>query len=330
MSCTFEIKRLNQQLIRDVLRSGEVYTKADIGRETGLSLATCGTILNEMLAEKEVLETSRQKSRGGRPAACYQYNKDYYRMIGIYADNGNECGHLGYVVYNALEEVIEEGREEVGEVRPETMLEKLDVLMETYENVRGISVGIPGIVSHGRILSCDIETLEKADLGEMIRKKYQVYVNVGNDMNYIAYGAYDRQDGKEDLTVIYFPQNHYAGCGSIVNGELLYGSGQMAGELSYLYRAEGIPRPESGGSGEPAEFLAKLLMYLTALLNPARILLISHDPDRIPWKEAAAACRETLGKDAVPEIEMTSEFYENYIHGLAALTLHEQNTLQKI
>ncbi len=324
MSCTFEIKQLNQQLIRDVLRSGEIYTKADIGRETGLSLATCGTILNEMLAEKEVLETSRQKSRGGRPAACYQYNKDYYRMIGIYADNGNECGHLGYVVYNALEEVIEEGREEVGEVSPEAMLGRLDLLMETYENVRGISVGIPGIVSGGKILSCDIGALERVDLEAMIREKYQVYVSVSNDMNYIAYGAYDRQNSEEDLTVLYFPQNHYAGCGSIVNGKLLCGAGQMAGELSYLYRAEGIPRPESGGSGEPAEFLGKILIYLTALLNPARILMISHDPERIPWKEAAELCRETLGETAVPEIEMTSEFYENYIHGLAALTLHEQ------
>nr|WP_300303514.1 ROK family protein [uncultured Anaerostipes sp.] len=324
MSCTFEIKQLNQQLIRDVLRSGEIYTKADIGRETGLSLATCGTILNEMLAEKEVLETSRQKSRGGRPAACYQYNKDYYRMIGIYADNGNECGHLGYVVYNALEEVIEEGREEVGEVSPEAMLGRLDLLMETYENVRGISVGIPGIVSGGKILSCDIGALERVDLEAMIREKYQVYVSVSNDMNYIAYGAYDRQNSEEDLTVLYFPQNHYAGCGSIVNGKLLCGAGQMAGELSYLYRAEGIPRPESGGSGEPAEFLGKILIYLTALLNPARILMISHDPERIPWKEAAELCRETLGETAVPEIEMISEFYENYIHGLAALTLHEQ------
>ena len=324
MSCTFEIKQLNQQLIRDVLRSGEIYTNADIGRETGLSLATCGTILNEMLAEKEVLETSRQKSRGGRPAACYQYNKDYYRMIGIYADNGNECGHLGYVVYNALEEVIEEGREEVGEVSPEAMLVRLDLLMETYENVRGISVGIPGIVSGGKILSCDIGALERVDLEAMIREKYQVYVSVSNDMNYIAYGAYDRQNSEEDLTVLYFPQNHYAGCGSIVNGKLLCGAGQMAGELSYLYRAEGIPRPESGGSGEPAEFLGKILIYLTALLNPARILMISHDPERIPWKEAAELCRETLGETAMPEIEMTSEFYENYIHGLAALTLHEQ------
>ena len=151
-----------------------------------------------------------------------------------------------------------------------------------------------------------------------------MYVSVSNDMNYIAYGAYDRQNSEEDLTVLYFPQNHYAGCGSIVNGKLLCGAGQMAGELSYLYRAEGIPRPESGGSGEPAEFLGKILIYLTALLNPARILMISHDPERIPWKEAAELCRETLGETAVPEIEMTSEFYENYIHGLAALTLHEQ------
>ena len=171
MSCTFEVKKLNRQLIRDVMRGGHSYTKADIGRETGLSLATCGTILNEMLQTKEVLEAARQKSSGGRPAVCYQYNKDYYRMIGLYADNGSACGHLGYVVYNALEEVIEEGRENVREVNVESIIQKIDLLMDSYENVRGISIGIPGIVSQGQIKSCDIESLELAGLEEMLRKR---------------------------------------------------------------------------------------------------------------------------------------------------------------
>ena len=324
MSCTFEVKKLNRQLIRDVMRGGHSYTKADIGRETGLSLATCGTILNEMLQTKEVLEAARQKSSGGRPAVCYQYNKDYYRMIGLYADNGSACGHLGYVVYNALEEVIEEGRENVREVNVESIIQNLDLLMDSYENVRGISIGIPGIVSQGQIKSCDIESLELAGLEEMLRKRYQIYVSVGNDMNYITYGAYDRQESKEDLSVLYFPQNHYAGCGSIVNGELLYGSGQMAGEISYLYRAEGIPRPDPGKAVEPARFLAKLLIDLTAFLNPAKILLISHEPGKIPWEEAVSICRKTLTEEEMPVIEISSEFYQNYIHGLAALTLHEQ------
>lgn len=324
MSCTFEIKRQNQQQIRDVLRSGKIYTKADIGRETGLSLATCGTILNEMLKENEILEVPLQRASGGRPAACYCYNKDYYRMIGIYADNGNACGHLGYVVYNALSEVIEEGREDVQEVNMEAMFRRLDLLMETYENVRGISIGIPGIVSEGKIKTCDIDTLELVELEEIIQERYQVYVSVGNDMNYIAYGAYDRQESREDMTVIYLPQNHYAGCGSIVNGELLYGARQMAGEISYLYQAEGILRPGSEGAAESADFLAKIIIYLTAFLDPSKILLISHDPDKVPWKEAVSKCKEILGTDRMPEIEMSSEFYENYIHGLAALTIHEQ------
>lgn len=324
MSCTFEIKRQNQQQIRDVLRSGKIYTKADIGRETGLSLATCGTILNEMLKENEILEVTLQRASGGRPAACYCYNKDYYRMIGIYADNGNAYGHLGYVVYNALSEVIEEGREDVQEVNMEAMFRRLDLLMETYENVRGISIGIPGIVSEGKIKTCDIDTLELVELEEIIQERYQVYVSVGNDMNYIAYGAYDRQESREDMTVIYLPQNHYAGCGSIVNGELLYGARQMAGEISYLYQAEGILRPGSEGAAESADFLAKIIIYLTAFLDPSKILLISHDPDKVPWKEAVSKCKEILGTDRMPEIEMSSEFYENYIHGLAALTIHEQ------
>lgn len=98
----------------------------------------------------------------------------------------------------------------------------------------------------------------------------------------------------------------------------------MAGEISYLYQAEGILRPGSEGAAEPADFLAKIIVYLTAFLDPSKILLISHDPDKVPWKEAVSKCKEILGTDGMPEIEMSAEFYENYIHGLAALTIHEQ------
>lgn len=59
----------------------KIATKPEVARATGLSVMTCGTILNELLVIAEVLELEIDPSSGGRPAIRYQYNADYIMLI---------------------------------------------------------------------------------------------------------------------------------------------------------------------------------------------------------------------------------------------------------
>ncbi|MFJ1227678.1 ROK family protein, partial [Yersinia enterocolitica] len=71
INTTRQMKKKNIMLVTGTLKSLVSATKSDISAQTGLSLATCGTILNELCAEGEVIEESLDESRGGRPAKRY-------------------------------------------------------------------------------------------------------------------------------------------------------------------------------------------------------------------------------------------------------------------
>ena len=62
MKNTAEIKKENQRRIWEILRDGLPHTKQEAARITGLSPATCNTILNELKQEGE--EKIRRSGKG--------------------------------------------------------------------------------------------------------------------------------------------------------------------------------------------------------------------------------------------------------------------------
>ena len=61
------IKRENKAQIRKLLMSGKPYTKQQIARQTGLSVASCNTYLNEMETSGEVILSLIHISEPTRP-----------------------------------------------------------------------------------------------------------------------------------------------------------------------------------------------------------------------------------------------------------------------
>ncbi|WP_345940182.1 winged helix-turn-helix transcriptional regulator, partial [Paenibacillus riograndensis] len=59
---TMRVKKMNQELVRQTLKANRKATKAAVAKFTGLSLGTCGSILNELLAAGEVLELETEES----------------------------------------------------------------------------------------------------------------------------------------------------------------------------------------------------------------------------------------------------------------------------
>ena len=86
---TVEVKQLNKEKIIEAVQSRESCTKAEIARETGLSVATCGTILNEMSESGELVRMDQEDAVIGRPATLFAYNRDYRHVSG---DVRGACG----------------------------------------------------------------------------------------------------------------------------------------------------------------------------------------------------------------------------------------------
>ena len=93
MKDSADIKWANKSLIRVLLRSGSAYTKQQIALQTGLSVASCNTYLNEMEAAGEVLG-----ERGG-DAGRVGAHDDGYALVDEFLTGGQCCVHLGDVVF---------------------------------------------------------------------------------------------------------------------------------------------------------------------------------------------------------------------------------------
>ena len=72
-----KVKEINVEMIKSALKQFGEATKAQVAEATGVSVATCGKILNELCGSKEVIATTQTSAGYGRPATCYAYNGDF-------------------------------------------------------------------------------------------------------------------------------------------------------------------------------------------------------------------------------------------------------------
>lgn len=78
------IKRENKAQIRKLLISGKSYTKQQIALQTGLSVASCNTHLNEMAATGEVIGEKQKLHDVGRSSVVYKLNEDFESILCIF------------------------------------------------------------------------------------------------------------------------------------------------------------------------------------------------------------------------------------------------------
>lgn len=155
------VKRQNMDLIRRLLWQGKQLTKLEISKRTGLSVATCNTLLNELEKNGEVLGEKSQINDVGRASVVYQYNEGFesyicvsYQMIAgvktvrvaVISSLGNILGHYErdflFLDYMAIEGMVEKA-------------------LEKHMNATMILVGTPSIAENGIVRHCDIAEMDE-------------------------------------------------------------------------------------------------------------------------------------------------------------------------
>lgn len=169
---SIRVKEINRELIQQALKAMKQGTKSIISQATGLSIATCGNVLNELLETGEVIETELEQSSDGRPARRFVYNADFSYIACIYAKTGDGLLSLTYAVANSVGERVDGGYMEVMRVLDAAAIDHLvGTLIERYDQIKAVGIGIPGFV-HQRVINiCDIKELIHVPLKAQLREK---------------------------------------------------------------------------------------------------------------------------------------------------------------
>ncbi len=324
---TSNLREINKERIREYLKSTDTSTKNDIATITGLSVATCGNVLKELLETGEVTEVDHGASTGGRPARRFRYNGDFGQIALLYPRKEGIHYTIFWRVSNLLGELLEESINDVKEMTLNEIDSTIALIFSKYTNIKVLSLGLPGVVKDGCLFMCDFDRISHTNIAGHIQKKYAVQVIVENDMNATAFGYHQQHHHRADdnIVYIYFPVDHPPGAGIIIHNQILRGHSNFAGELSFL--PIGTSRNDQRNiqytKQEFADYISRMVQSINCVINPKKIILSGYrlsDPLIGMVEENLKTLSSAIHQ---PKLIFEEDIHESYLRGLLELGMNQ-------
>lgn len=237
--------------ILEILRRRGPLSRPDISKEIGVNIVTISNYINEFIKHKLVYEKELDRSEGGRRPTLLELNPQGGYIIGLGLNLMNMVGVLVDLKGNIIVKTqIVRPRASVKEIT-ECLLEIIrEILRRSKEytsNIRGVGIGIAGLINKK---NGSIHWPQKLDhyytyasvdipLVGLIEKEFNLPALVENDATCACFGEYWLNLKGQFKNIMYMFSG--VGCGIIINGEVYAGTHGYAGEVSiYNYKGEGL------------------------------------------------------------------------------------------
>lgn len=326
------VRKQNRSMIRMVMRDGNAHTKQSIAAVTGLSVATCNTLLNEMEKSGEVIGEKGRLNSVGPGTMLYQLSENFENYLCISFELMQGIRTFWAAVLSPTGKIIESKACHVDCLNYAWIEQEITEWIARYDHIVQIIVGTPSIAEHGTIRYSDIPELELEPLVEKLEQRFGLPVFMENDMRYKAYGYYKLDgDAEKVVTLVYFPSHIQPGTATIHKGTILTGANGFAGMvgfLSYDMTREQYLKMLTKETGLP--LVAKAVTALIAAVNPDSIVFTGDILEESSLSEVWEACRRDIPEEYLPEFLWVPDFNDYYIHGMyqTAVDRREQAELE--
>lgn len=320
------IKKQNKALIRRLLARGEGYSKQQIAAQTGLSVASCNTYLNEMEQTGEVIGKKQKLHDVGRNAAVYQLNEEYESIICVYFELIQGVKSVTTAVLSPTGKVRKQETRPFATLDSDAIHSCLSRVLAEYKNARQIVVGTPSIAENGIIRHSDIPELEGVKLVAELEARYRLPVFLANDMYYKAYGYYRQEEIPDQIvTLVNYPSGVLPGTATVYNGSVLTGRNLFAGMVGFLdygmsrdEQIEKMQRPLAG------PLIIQAVIALISILNPHKLVFTG---DLIQAQDLAVfqkACEKCIPEEYMPDFAYIEDIKPYYLAGMYALAMRRK------
>lgn len=303
-----DVAELNAYLVLDAIRSAEIVTRRELAKQLRLSAASVSRIVRHLLAKGSIEEVEGNGSDLGRKPSFLRFVPRVGSVMAVDL-GGTKChGALADLAGGVLHEDF---RPTGGPDRAvATVLACLDVLRSQASAegipVRAVVIGIPALIDPVTGLAAEGPNVgwDEFDLVGSLRPYVSEPIEVDNDTNLAALGQAWRGHAVGVRSFIVISLGTGIGGGLVVDGKLVRGLHNAAGEIGHFLmartevRRRGSPRHcfESVAAG-PA-----LRARAAALLKSAPDSVLSgKDFDAAQVFEAAAA-GDSVGKRVIDEL----------------------------
>ena len=316
---TSKLKNENQLKILSEIKQGKLLTTKQISSTVGINIVTVGTILKDLI-KQDILLTKDKISQGkGRPTTQYQLNPNYFHFLSLILYRKESKTNFILRILDAHKNVLTFSEGVIDLVTKDGIISILNKELHS-STIKLIIITVPAVVSNDQIVESDIIELKHMNLQKEVEEQLGISTVIKNDMNCCAQGYHLNHPIYKNISYLFLVKDGGPGCGSIVNGQLLEGKSQIAGEIIYLPFLEFF---EKGRVDYSMENVAKTIACLVSILNPEKILITGDAVVDMDILKLNSYCQKYLPNQFIPKLEMKSDYFSDYYKGINEIAINE-------
>lgn len=323
---TAKIRKQNKCTIMKVMRSGGEYTKQQLSSETGLSVATCNTLLNILAEEKRVIGDKQQLNDVGRNTTVYHINDDFESILCICFELLGGIRKIFTKVISPSGKLIFENEEIVDYISCEKLIDTMKSATKEYPNISYIVTGNPGMAENGIISHCDVPELNGVNIVEKFTEYFNLPVSIENDMYFKAYGYYRHNKSDEKIiTMMNFHSNVLPGTATIYKGNVIKGKNGFAGMVGFMpYGMTSEQYLKKLNYNECIPLISNSAASIIAVINPDEMVFTGNLLDSEIIGKIYNECTKYIPKEYMPEFSYLKDFEKCYTMGMYYYTINKQ------
>ncbi|MGI6093901.1 MAG: ROK family transcriptional regulator [Lachnospiraceae bacterium] len=319
---TMMLKQKNKELVISAFREMGQATRNDIAQLTGLSISTCGNIIRELVESGELTLGDMTPSQGGRPSKTYIFDANTSLALAISLVSNGNFNQVELATVNLQGAVL--AKESYIQPLKQLTFDFLDTLIakqfEATPKIKVIGIGIPGMVSHGEVLYCDMEELEHLNLRDLLQTKYHVSVFVDNEMHFKTFGYFQTHHDMnlKNYALLNVPEHYTYGAGFMVDGQLIRGNANFSGEINYLpYVSSRKDLIEQCSNDESfLQLITKVIITIITITDPRHIILCGLRFTDDLAMQIQENIKKVLPPQLLPNFHLQQDISDEYLTGI--------------
>lgn len=292
------IAAIEGELLKRVRSHGQI-SRVALSRELQIVPSTAGIYVNRLIAEDFLVESRKAEPGLGRPATLLALNPAGGRFVGVDFEARNLMATAVDFSQQPLRRVHKtiQATDSVAQILEKMERAIREVMAGDPRQVLGIGVGVPGVIdpAHGVAVRYDlIKGWQDIPLGERLRKKFGAPVFLENNIRCMALAELWFGGGRRLKDFICLGVRSGIAAGVVVNGHLLRGAGNQAGEIGHWSTPVPAGLNQAGASGRNGKFLWQPGARLEQVASLAAILSLAQRTKHARQKTALSAVNGEL------------------------------------
>ncbi|WEV58779.1 ROK family transcriptional regulator [Bifidobacterium sp. ESL0728] len=244
-----DVRRNNRSLIFGLLFPDSQYSRAELGRKTGLSRVAVSDVVSDMLDEGLIYENGYETKARGKGKRGTLLGVDPTRLRVITVDLSQN-----HLIEGAVTDLLgtplqrnELALSATDHVDEHTICELIKKLMVGMENVIGISVAATGVVQDGIIRQSTVFGWHDFDLKTPIENRFGLPVIVANDV--VCSMLAERFFGSAGPNMLFVKLDRGIGAATLINDTAIIGENHASGEIGHISMDPDGPKCPCGKRG---------------------------------------------------------------------------------